>query len=47
MNYMRFDDFHFSSGDLHSEKMLCRESQFLVQQNPPLIPREFTERSLP
>jgi hypothetical protein len=42
-----FRDFHFSSDDIHSEHMLSHESQFHVQRNPPLIPKDFTERSLP
>ena len=40
-------DFHFSSDDIHSEHMLSRKSQFHVQQDLPLIPKDFTERSLP
>ncbi len=39
--------FHFSSDDIHSEQMLSRESQFHIQQNPPLIPMGFAERYLP
>ena len=42
-----FGGFHFSCGDIHSKHMLSHEHQFHVQQNPPLIPRFFTERSLP